>query len=80
MIVWLWDAPGSRGCRGVSGDEEAAKRAAGVPLLAGHANRGRVEQAVVVLGTATLEENYRRTGTGWQARRSGARVLWRPLC
>jgi len=77
VTVWLWDAPGPRSsARGVCGKETSARRAAAARLRAGQASGAVVEQAVIVLGAATLEDSYRRTGNRWQAR-PGQRIRWR---
>jgi hypothetical protein len=76
VTVWLWDAPGpASSARGVCGGEAGARRAAAARLRGGQASAAVVEQAVIVLGTATLEDSYRRTGNRWRAR-PGTRIRW----
>jgi hypothetical protein len=80
VILWLWDAPGPRHTvRGVSDDEAAARQAAEACMLEVRARAARVEQAQVVLEATTLECVYRRTGSGWQARRDRAGITWKPI-
>jgi len=77
MTVWLWDAPGPRSrALGVCGKEASARRAAEARLRGGQASAAVVEQAVIVLGAATLEDSYRRTGNRWRAR-PGTPIRWR---
>jgi len=77
MTVWLWDAPGlASSSRGVCGNEASARRAAAARLRGGQASAAVVEQAVIVLGAATLEDSYQRTGNWWRAR-PGQRIRWR---
>jgi hypothetical protein len=79
-VGFLWEADGpEQGCRGVSGDELGARQAATECLRNGQATTARVEAAVTAIGTATLTDDYRRTGDAWQARLSDGRVTWAPV-
>jgi hypothetical protein len=74
-VGFLWEADGpQQGCRGVSGDEMRARRAAAECLQNGQATTARVEAAETAMGTATLTDDYRRTGDAWQGRLSDGRV------
>src|SRR6266700_5317732 len=77
MIVWIWDAsgPAADAC-GVAGTAEAARDAAGPLLASGRADAARVEQAVIVLGSAALTYGYCPTGRAWEARLSAGRLTW----
>lgn len=82
MRVWLWDAAGTGGWRGlgISDDLSRAMRAAEGCLLGGLAQDVRVESARDVLDCVTLEICYQRLGYGWQARRGpGGTITWREL-
>ena len=79
MIVWLWQASGPGQFRGVNGDRDAARRAAAGCITSGAAQTATVEAACLVIGTSSLADCYRPTGTGWTARRSGAGVRWAAL-
>jgi hypothetical protein len=77
VTVWLWDAPGpASNALGVCDRETGARQAAAARLRGGQASAAVVEQAVIVLGAATLEDSYQRTGNRWRAR-PGTRVRWR---
>lgn len=81
MIVWLWDASVPARCgRGVTDDEERARRAAETWLRSGDAGGARVEKALTVLGCVTLTVAYERTGEGWAAQRGrDGQITWTPL-
>lgn len=79
MIVWLWQASGPGQFRGVSGDREAARRAAADCITSGQAQTATVEAASFMLGASSLTDCYIPTGTGWTARRSGTGVRWAAL-
>lgn len=82
MMVWLWDAAGPGGWRGlgISDDLTAAMRAAEGCLLGGLAQDAWIEAAQDALDSVTLEICYQRLGRGWQARRgAGGTVTWREL-
>jgi hypothetical protein len=79
LLVWLWEADGSRRFRGVSDDENAARLAAARCITSGRAETATVEAASLVLGVSSLSDFYYRTGAGWRARGSGAGVCWVPL-
>ena len=80
MIVWLWSANGPGEFSGVTGDDHAARLAVAQCITSGHADRATVEAASLVLGAPSLTDTYRKTGTGWTARRSGrGGVCWVPL-
>jgi hypothetical protein len=76
MIVWIWDAsgPAASAC-GVAGTAEAARDAAGALVASGRARAARVEQAVIVLGSA-LTYDYCPTGHVWRARLDAGRLDW----
>ena len=77
MTVWLWDAPGpASSALGVCGKEASARRAAAARLRSGQASAAVVEEAMVVIGAASLLDGYERTGNRWQAR-PGTRIRWR---
>ena len=77
MTVWLWDAPGpASSARGVCGKEASARRAAAARLRGGHASAALVEEAILVIRTASLLGGYERTGNRWRARQ-GTRIRWR---
>jgi hypothetical protein len=79
VIVWLWQASGPGKFRGITGDRDAARRAAAGCITSGAAQTATVEAARLVLGALSLTDCYQPTGTGWMARRSGAGVLWAAL-
>lgn len=79
VIVWLWQADGPGKFRGVTGDRDAARRAAARCITSGAARTATVEAASLVIGAASLTYCYQPTGTGWTARRSGAGVRWAAL-
>ena len=79
MIVWLWQASGPGQFRGITGDRDAARRAAAGCITSGAAETAVVEAASLVIGAASLTDCYRPTGTGWTARRSGTGVRWAAL-
>ena len=79
MIVWLWEASGPGKFRGITGDDRAARRAAGQCITSGAADTATVEAASLTIGVSSLADCYHRTGTGWTARRSGAGVRWADL-
>lgn len=79
MIVWLWDASGPGTFRGIAGDDGAARRAAARCITSGQAQAATVEAASLTIGVSSLTDCYRRTGTGWTARRSGTGVCWAAL-
>jgi hypothetical protein len=77
VILWLWDA-GSM--HGVTDDESHARKSARACMGGSAADTARVERATLVTGVRTLAIVYRRTGTGWLARRdSSGRIRWTPL-
>jgi hypothetical protein len=79
VIVWLWEASGPWQFRGITGDDRAARRAVAQCLTSGQAEMAIVEAASLMIGVSSLADCYRRTGTGWTARRAGARVCWAAL-
>jgi hypothetical protein len=79
VIVWLWDAGGPGTFRGITGDEDSARRAAAHCITSGKAETATVEAASLMLGVSSLTDCYQRTGTGWTARRSSAGVRWAAL-
>jgi hypothetical protein len=79
VIVWLWQASGPGKFRGITGDRDAARRAAAGCITSGAAQTATVQAASLVIGTSTLTDCYRPTGTGWTARRSGTGVRWAAL-
>ena len=79
MLVWLWEADGPGRFRGVSDNENAARLAAAQCMTSGQADTATVEAASLILGASSLTDCYRRTGTGWIARRSDRDVRWTPL-
>ena len=82
MMVWLWDAAGTGGWRGlgISDDLATAMRAAEGCLLGGLAQSARIEAARDALDPLTLEICYQRMGHGWQAQHgAGGTVTWREL-
>jgi hypothetical protein len=79
VIVWLWEASGPGTFRGITGDDDAARRAAAQCITSGHAETATVEAASLMLGVSSLTDCYQRTGTGWTARRCGAGVRWAVL-
>jgi len=78
--VWLWWADGaSSGCRGISGDREAARRVAAGRLLSGDATAATVAAAMTDAGQRTLVEGYYVIGR-WKAKVGpGGRVWWVPV-
>jgi hypothetical protein len=56
----------------VCGEEAAAQRAAEVLLRAGQASAALVEEAQLVVGTASLMQYYERTDSGGKPGRAGA--------
>jgi hypothetical protein len=65
VILWLWEASGpTSSASGVCGEEAAARGAAAL-----------VEEAQLVVGTASLMQYYERTGQRWEAR-PGRRIRW----
>jgi hypothetical protein len=79
VIVWLWEASGPGKFRGITGDDRAARRAAGQCITSGKADTATVEAAGLVIGLSSLTDCYIKTGTGWTGRRSGACVRWAAL-
>lgn len=79
MILWLWQASGPGNFSGITGDEQAACRAVSECIAAGQAQTATVEAASLVLGVPSLADAYRRTGTGWAARRTCRGIYWTPL-
>jgi hypothetical protein len=78
--VFLWQADGpEQGGRGVSGDREAARRAAEKLLRSGEATAAVIEEAELGLGTRALTFAYCPTGPRWQAMTGPrGRVRWVP--
>lgn len=66
MIVWLWDAGSAHG---VTDDESRARKTVTALMESSKADSARVESATLATGVPTLITVYRRTGTGWSARR-----------
>jgi hypothetical protein len=66
VILWLWDAGSAHG---VTDDESRARKTVTTLMRSNVANSARVESATLVTGVRTLTMVYRRTGTGWLARR-----------
>jgi hypothetical protein len=79
VIVWLWQASGPGTFRGITGDDDAARRAAAWCITSGAAETATVEKASLTIGVSSLADCYHRTGTGWTARRSGVGVRWAAL-
>jgi hypothetical protein len=79
VIVWLWQASGPGKFRGITDDRDAARRAAAGCITSGKAETATVERASMVIGASSLTDYYQPTGTGWTARRNGARVRWTAL-
>jgi hypothetical protein len=79
VIVWLWQASGPGQFRGVTGNSEAARRAAAQCIASGAAETATVEAAGIMIGVSSLTDCYHRTGTGWTARRSGPHIRWAAL-
>jgi hypothetical protein len=79
MIVWIWDAsgPAADAC-GVTGTDEAARRAAGRLLASGQASTARVELATVVVGRS-LTPYYRPAGRAWDGRMEPGGPVWVPV-
>lgn len=79
MIVWLWQASGPGQFCGITGNDDAARRAAAQCITSGAAETAIVEAASLMIGVSSLTDCYHRTGTGWTARRSGTGVRWAAL-
>ncbi len=62
----------------MAGTAEAARRAAGSLLESGKAKNIRVQQAVLVVGTA-LTYDYCPTGPAWSARLESGGLNWVPV-
>ncbi len=77
MIVWLWDAGSGRG---VTDDQNRARRAAETLMRTGRADAARVEKARLMTGLSALTSGYMRTGDGWTAQAwPDGLIRWVPL-
>jgi hypothetical protein len=79
VIAWLWQASGPGHFRGVTGDRDAARRAAAGCITSGAADTATVQAANLAIGASSLTDCYQPTGIGWTAHRGGAGVRWAAL-
>jgi hypothetical protein len=76
--MWTWDASApAAAASGVCDDEERAKNAASVWMLANGANSDTVKQVLLAVGAGNLLTRHEPTGVMLQARRGrDGQVRW----
>jgi hypothetical protein len=75
LYTWKSSAPGVEGS-GVSGDQDAACRAAQEWMLGHGARTARLEMVELVVGAASLVPAYRPTGASWHVMAPGLPGGW----